>query len=565
MPPTTDTTPPTRRETLTVALLAALVIGLAAYRASVGQSPYDDTFYAVVPWRFAHGARFLVDELSFQTIAEMVSVPLVWLWEHAFGLTGIVLAIRLFWVALAAAGALLATRLLRSTAALGVAAVAVALPLLAPAYNVFAPSYNTLSSLLLSLAVLLGFAAIRDRSSVLAGWTGVAIALGGVAYPPLAPAAVVLAATFVLVARDWRLTWRAGIAAAAAGAVISVALFARASLADIRVALAFGSANVSRFATPTAKFQWVLGNTLSALTSWWLVPMWTLALLASLPQVPAKLRSISLALIPLAAAAPGAVLLARGDTLTFGTSTQSWLITLCAGALVPSLLAAARLARRDLLRLVVLAAPFSAVGYLTVAYVTNSSWNRGMPAIALAPLAIAILVCWATSLAEEGGGTVFSAGAGVTVLVAFVLLFSNVFGDNSFWQPQVRVARGAYAGLLTSPAHDERLTSFSAEARRWIKPGMTVTFLGEAEAYLLTRGTPLTPATWLYFGPPDAAALRYYQRVGRTPDVVVVADDDVAYAGGYRKLWITDPLLRWTITNYLRVGGGGGFSIYERP
>ena len=95
-----------------------------------------------------------------------------------------------------------------------------------------------------------------------------------------------------------------------------------------------------------------------------------------------------------------------------------------------------------------LATPFSAVGYLTVAYVTNSSWNRGMPAIALAPLVVGILLCWGTSLAEEGGSWLFWSGAGITLLVAFALLFSTAFADDSFWQRQTRVTGGAYAGLL---------------------------------------------------------------------------------------------------------------------
>jgi hypothetical protein len=564
MPHSPNTPAPTRRETLTVALIAALVVALAAYRASVGQTFYDDTFYAVVPWRFAHGARFLIDELSFQTVAEMISVPLVWLWERVFGLAGMVLAIRLLWVALATAGAWLACRLLRGTTSLAVAAIAVAVPLLAPAYHVFAPTYNTLSSLLLTLAVLLGFSAMRDRSAALAGWAGVAIALGSAAYPPLAPAALVLLVTFAAMARDRRLIARAVLVAAGVGAAVGVALLARVSLADVRSALAFGSANVSNFATPLGKFSWVFGNTGSALVSVWLLPMWALALAASAPQVPARVRSVALALIPAAAAVPGISLLLRGETITFGISAQSWLIIMCAGAVVPSLLAAARLGRTDLLRLAGLAAPFSTVGYLTVAYVTNSSWNRGMPAIALAPLAVAILLCWATALALDGGTAVLAAGAGITLVVVFALLFSSVFGDNSLWQPLTRVRHGAYAGLLTSPEHDAKLAALNDRARRWIKPGDTVAFLGQADAYLSTRGTPLTPAAWLYLGPADAAALDYYKRVGATPDAVLVSDRDVNNAGGYSALGATDPMLHWVMTTYRRVDRAGGFSFFVR-
>jgi hypothetical protein len=564
MPSTADTPSPSRRERRLVLVMALAVLALAAYRASVGQSFYDDTFYAVVPWRFVHGARFLIDELSLQTVGEMVSVPLVWAWEHLAGLTGIVLAIRLLWVALAAAGAAIATRLLRRSAELAVVALAVALPLLAPPYQVFAPTYNTVSSLLLTLAAILGFAAIRDRARGLAMWAGAVVALGAAAYPPLAIAALVLLATFVALARDRGLALRAVSAAVIAGAVAAVALFAGASLGDLRHAIAFGSANVPSIQTPLGKLSWVFGNTGSALIAPLLIPMWALAATASIPRVPARIRSVALALVPLAAAAPGVNLLLHGDHLAFGTSAQSWLITASAGLLAPCVLAAQRPGRADLLRFLALTAPFSAVGYVTVAYVTNSSWNRGMPAIALAPLAVGILLCWGTSLAEEGAGWVFSAGAGVTLLVVFALLFSTSFGDDSFWQPQVRVRSGAYAGLLTSPAHQERLDALAAGASRWVKPGARVTFLGQEEAYLVSGGTPLTPAAWLFLGPADAAAITYFDRVGQTPDVVFVSDADIAYAGGYERESARDPLLRWVTARYRNADDIGGFRVYAR-
>lgn len=544
---------------------AFAVLALAAYRASVGQSFYDDTFYAVVPWRFAHGARFLIDELSLQTVAEMVSVPLVWLWEHLVGLTGIVLSVRLFWVALAAAGATAAARALRGSARLEVAALAVALPLLAPAYHVFAPTYNTVSSLLLTLAVVLGFAATRDRSGSLAIWAGVAIVLGAAAYPPLAPAALVLLATFVVIARDRRLALRAVAAAVLVGCAVAVALLARASIADLQRAIAFGSANVPSIGSPLQKLSWVFGNTGAALVQPLLLPMWALAIVGSIARIPARVRSIALALIPLAAAAPGVALLLGGDHLAFGTSAQSWLITATAGLIVPCVLAAQRLGRWDLLRLVALAAPFSAVGYVTVALVTNSSWNRGMPAIALAPLTVGILLCWGTSLAEEGGSALFAAGAGLALLVVFGLLFSTVFADDSFWQPQVRVGSGAYAGLLTSPTHESRLAALATGAAPWVKPASRVTFLGQEEAYLVSPGQPLTPAAWLFLGSGDAAALAYFDRVGRTPDVVFVSDADVEQAGGYARVSANDPLLRWVASRYRNAADVGGFRVYVRP
>ena len=564
MPPLADTPAPARREHRLLVLAVLAVVALAAYRASVGSSFYDDTFYAVTPWRFAHGARFLIDELSLQTPAAWVSVPLVWFWERVAGLTGIVLAIRLLWVALAVAGAAVAIRALRGSAGVGVAAIAVVLPLLAPPYHVFAPTYNTVSSLLLTLAVVLGFAATRDRSASAAAWAGAATAFGAAAYPPLAPAALVLLCTFVVVARSWRLAWHAVVSAVVVGAVAAALLLWRTSLADLQHAIAFGSTNVASFQTPLSKFSWVFGNTGSALVQPLLWPMWVLAIVASVPRVPARWRTLALALVPVAAAVPGVRLLLLGDHLTFGTSAQSWLIVASAGLLAPCVLATRRLGRADLLRLLVLAVPFAAVGYLTVAYVTNSSWNRGMPEIALAPLTVGILLCWATSLAEEGSAHLLWAAPLAAVLVAFVLLFSTVFVSDSFWDTQVRVASGAYAGLLVSPAQDARLAALATRAPRWVKPQTRVTFLGEEEAYLAAGGRPLTPAAWLFLGNGDAAALAYFERIGATPDAVLVSDADVAAAGGLALVSASDPMLSWVASHYREADDIGGFRVYVR-
>jgi hypothetical protein len=564
MASTSDTPVATRTRGNIVFILAAIaVVALVAYRASIGLSFQDDTFYAVVPWRFAHGAKFLLDELSLQTVGEMVAVPLVWIWERIFGVTGIVLATRLLWVALATAGAALAIRLLRGTARLGVVAAAVAIPLLAPPYHVFAPTYNTVSSLLFTLAVLFGFAALRDRRATLAAATGVSLALGAAAYPPLAVAAIALLVTFVVMARDWRLAGYALGGAALAGAATGAALLAGVSPADMRLALSLGGANVNRFSSPAEKLRSVLGHTGLALVSPWLLPMWGLAAVASIARTPARLRAVALALLPLAATLPGLGLLASHDHLLFGTSAQSWLITLCVGMIVPSVLAAWRLGRRDLLRLLVLAAPFSAVGYLTVVYVTNSTWNRGMPAIALAPLAVGLLICWGLAIAEDGGWMPLAAGLVLAFAVGFGLLFASVFGQDPARQ-HVRVSSGAYAGLLTTVAHRDQVRDLSSAAQRWVKPDSRVTFLGQSEAYLAVGGVPFTPAAWLFVGPADSVALGYFARKGHTPDVVFVSDDDVGREGGYSAAPAHDPMLRWVLQRYRRVDATGGFSIFVR-
>lgn len=562
--------PPTDRATrspaLPLALACTAVLALAAHRASVGQSFYDDTFYAVVPWRFAHGARFLLDELSLQTIGSMIATPFAWTWERLFGTTGIVLAIRLLWVALAAAGAALCARLVRDLATPGVVVLAVAIPLLAPPYHVFAPTYNTVSSLLLTLSVLFAFAALRHRREWLAAASGASVALAAAAYPPLAVAGLMLLAAFAMRARSTRLALTSALSAAAVGLAACAALLSPVPFSQLTQALAFGSANVASFSTPFAKMQWVFGNTAAALVSPWLTAMWIAAALASVPRIPVRVRVIALTLLPVGAALPGAILLARGEQLSFGTSAASWLVTFCAGALVPSTLALVRLGKQDLVRLLVLAAPVSAVGYVTVAYVTNSSWNRAMPAIALAPLAVGIFLGWGSAIREEAGEVfgrrAFAAASVVAVTVVFSVLYANPFMDGPLTRPLVRVSDGPYAGLLTSVAHRDAIAEIQERAPKWVGRNSRVTFLGQAEAYLLTGGQPHTPASWLYLGKGDSAAIDYFRRVGRAPDVVFVSDSDVHFAGGWSKAPASDPMLRWVLERYRRVDSAGGFGVF---
>jgi hypothetical protein len=388
------------------------------------------------------------------------------------------------------------------------------------------------------------------------------VVLGSAAYPPFALAGIALGVTFLIMAKDNRLRlWAVG-AALVSAVVVGLALLGGVSAAQLRFAISFGGANSSSFSTPAVKLWNLVSRTSGALFGVWLIPMWLLVAIATVPLVPSRLRVWALAAIPLAAALPGALLLARGDELTFGVSAGSWLITTCAGIALPSLLAARRARRSQLLRLATLATPFTLVGYITVGYVTNSSWNRGMPAIALAPLAVALLACWATELAESGGAAAMRTGTVMALLIAGTLLSASVFGDAPLWKPHARVTSGAYAGLWAGTARVRQAEAIKQAADRWVAPGSRVTFLADPEAYLLTPGTPYTPATWLFSGRTDQAALDYFERSGALPDVVFVSDVDVKQAGGWAKAPSEDPLLATLKASYRRVGSVDGFTVF---
>ena len=553
-----------RRQTFGVIALASAVVVLAAIRASIGLSFYDDSYYVVVALRFAHGARLFVDELSLQSLGEMVSVPFLKIYESYFGLTGVALFVRELYVVLAAFAGLVLYRLLRPSARPAAAAIAVMLPLLALPYHLFAPTYNTVSQVCFTLSVVLGWASMRDRRQGLAATSGVLLALGAAAYPPLALAAVVLLITFALMARKRKLVVAALGGAVLTGVLIALLVLVGLSADDLRRTIAFATSNVGGIVSPLGKLRVALGRLGGALASAWLWPMWALAVSASISPLPKQLRTTALAALPLAAAVPGIVLLARGDAFSFGSATSSWMVTLTAGLAIPSILWAWRAGKKEYLRLIVHAAPFALTGLITVAYVTNSSWNRGVGSIALAPLTLALLLCWSTSIAEDAGPRLQWIAIALSLLVAFGMLFANVFGDPLALSRRVLIAEGPYAGITTSPGRSRELQAMTSAGGRWVGPTTRVAFLGEREAYLAVGGVWDTPAVWLPPAASDRAAIEYYDRRGQPAQVVFVDELAIAREGGYRDGPAKDPLLAYVLKNYRKAGTVANFGVFVR-
>jgi hypothetical protein len=78
-----------------------------------------------------------------------------------------------------------------------------------------------------------------------------------------------------------------------------------------------------------------------------------------------------------------------------------------------------------------------------------------------------------------------------------------------------------------------------------------VLLYGLAGDYLLTRGDPVRNIMWLgNFGPANQATLGYFERSGRTPDVVLINRSLVDQVGGYGMLARRDPLIAYIVANY---------------
>ncbi len=183
-------------------LLGGAVLLLTTYwawlRLYYGVALTDEAFYAVVTQRFALGDRPYVDEINLRQTAELLTVPLYWLYLKIVGSTdGVILFLRYQYFALQLIVAAFAYRTTRRLSGTSYGLVAAALPLAFMPGAIPATNYNTLGSLLFALGLLLGlpraFQPGRARGLVAAGAVhGVAC----IAYPPLAlPVGVVAIAT----------------------------------------------------------------------------------------------------------------------------------------------------------------------------------------------------------------------------------------------------------------------------------------------------------------------------------------------------------------------------------
>jgi hypothetical protein len=141
---------------------------------------------------------------------------------------------------------------------------------------------------------------------------------------------------------------------------------------------------------------------------------------------------------------------------------------------------------------------------------------------------------------------------GVLLIVAIGLLLAfKPFKDPFPWLATTRISTGAFAGISTDAAGAARINETSAAAERWVEPGEGVLLYGLAGDYLLTRGDPVTNILWLgNLGGASQATLDYFERSGRTPDVVFVNRGLVDQLGGYDVLASRDPLIAYIIANY---------------
>jgi hypothetical protein len=517
-----------------VLLAAAVIVGLVAWRATLGMSFQDDGYYAAATLRLAQGARLFVDEVFVQSTGFLAAVPFAKLWAALFGTTGIVVALRLLYVASAAAGAALVYRLLRPSFGVWASLAGAAAPLLAPAYHLFGVTYDTMAALGLMLACVLAFAAARDERPWLAAAAGVAAAVASISYPPLTIAAVTLLITVAVQTRDRALVRAMALGAAAVVAVFLAWLLSQASLAELGVAfraIVAGWNDMPR-SVHGNRIGVGLWELAVALGGSWLVPLWAWFLPAAVIDVGSALpaareprhrrtRGIALGLLPLALALPVLAdqqIHGRGPLWTLAGNYLIAFIVFAAPAVF------ARFVRERSVhaRFLRMAIPVGCSGFLVVILSSNASIHWGSAVVGLAPLAVAVVACWIEEIGESVSPRTGAVAAAALLVALLAVLFGSSYKDGAPLTLTFRLTEGVYAGITTNRGHSYQIAEFRRLAARWITPSTTVAAVELPGAFLLTGGVPLTDAVYLNTGAAGGFAAAYYDRLGRWPDILWV-------------------------------------------
>ena len=386
-----------------------------------------------------------------------------------------------------------------------------------------------------------------------------------VTYPPLSIAAVALMAIFVVRTRDRRVIVPMVAAAAGAAVVFVGSLLSVVSIAEIRTGIRYASANVSGFHSPTDKLQRTLSRLSDSLGQPTLWPMWTAAALACIPRIPKRVRAALLFALPLLALGRSIQALALGLHV-FGITAGAWLITFTLAAFVPVTMWAIAEKRRDLTSLLFVSLPVSAIGFLTVAYSTDSPWLRGVAVIGIVSAAIAVIATWASAIEKLAGERVLAVSAAIMLVIVMGMLWSESVDNGRPLAMSAVMDHGMYAGMHMSPVRRQEIVGLEAAGKRWVQPDSLVTFYGERQGYLAVGGKIFTNAVWLYPSRSDWYALSYFKERDETPDVIFV--DQFAmrlrHQLPYENTARDNPLVKRLITHYRMVDSVADFGVWVR-
>jgi hypothetical protein len=360
------------REMRLVRWSAILLAIFACWWSTVGADLSDDAHNIALAWRMSLGDAPFIDEMNPQATGSLLAVPFTWLWTQLFGMTGLVLASRIFFVAVAFGVGFLAYRALRTALRPVTAAIAVAAPLMALPYHLGQISYNTMPILGLVLGTAAGFAAILRRDRRWAFVCGAAVAVGVLSFPLIVVGGVILLVAVLALSRRREVVASVVLGGLAVsvpfGLWLVVGVGPSLVAETLRFTLDYQALRLpveqrGRLALDAYTFH--LG-----LRMYW--PMWGAALFAALPMLPIRARAAAVATVPALAAVPSIHIVFNGASgPLFGKLAGVYVTVLSLALLVPVSVWAVQRQRRDIGVLLCLSLPVAFVQVPLVASTTS--------------------------------------------------------------------------------------------------------------------------------------------------------------------------------------------------
>jgi hypothetical protein len=511
------------RERICFVIAGALTLVAAfgvVWRLRRGIDVTDEAFYLALPLRFALGDHPFVEELNVGQTAGLLIYPLVKLYVHLRGTTGIFLFFRGVYVAFFAVMGLAAyglarTRLSRHASLLSAAPCLAFIP-----YAIPGLSYNTLGIGLFGMGLFLttrSLVAPPEDPPSAAGdpftWGGFALAAASFAYPSLVVgAALSTASAFLFMSGRRLLSAGRMILGAGVFTLLVVPAFVRAGPSHMRAVAMYSAGGGLTVTTAQLGLLWdqFFGQHPEATTLVMAIGC-AIALSRRWP------RTVAVGLVFLPLLARGALVGATATSLGYVSSL----------ALVAPLVSLALKDTRAALRIM------AGVWVPSAACGAAMGWSSGNGVVAsglgLFPAAIAsviVLSMWIRQLSSSVQSLGVKAAFGfapalvLSTMMKLVLADDFVYRDGPLPQLTALVTDGPYQGILTTPSRRRTLARTSADIRARASERMLFYYDFPA-GYLIAARRPNVPSTWLFAREPRMSMdARQFERDARPGDVI---------------------------------------------
>lgn len=548
-----------------------VLVAWACWRTRFGIDEGDGAHSVVLGIRIARGDLPFVDETSTQATGSMLAGPFTWLWLKLVGSEGIVLVSRLLHVAVATVVGVVAYRALRPSVSPWVALVVPAAAMVPTAYNLVGLNYTTVPALAMVLATATGFAAVHRGSVPWAAVAGAAALLAGFTHPAMVAAAMVLLLVALVLARGARVRVALLAGVTLAGLAAGGWLLLAVGVDPVRETLAYTSDFQSARSTPGGRLRLLADTYRESLLSLAYLPMWVLALLASLPRIRAGVRGLLALGVIVAAAGPS--LLADTDQivpLPFGRFTGVYAAVVVLGLALPAVAATVRDRRGPIGILVLLALPPALVAAPLLVATSSAHPAWGAVVTCLAP-AFGVLAALPALLVDQDADfrsapAAVAAAALIPLVAVAGLQTLTSFRDPEPWRQTATITEGPYRGIHATPERAQRVRDLARHVRRHARPEDSVLVWGNPAGYLFVPGRINTNKVWTPpWGAHNQFTVDYFEERGDLPDLVLLPAGGQRLFGS-REAWRrADPLVDLVLDRYdaVKVRPGSPWLVFR--